>query len=138
MYICHKLNSTMKSFLLTTLLFISQLLLSQPTISRAYAFCYGTRENIGEKFTWSENYESNFLIVSQDQSLTIHANRKFQYYTLEDLGENAEGDSHKFLMLDQDGKKCHLFISHYENIVFIIVEYSDTAIMYFTKSADQN
>ena len=134
----------MKSFLLTTLLFISQLLLSQPTISRAYSFCYGTRENIGEKFTWSENYESNFLIVSQDQSLTIlqphngYANRKFQYYTLEDLGENAEGDSHKFLMLDQDGKKCHLFISHYENIVFIIVEYSDTAIMYFTKSADQN
>lgn len=128
----------MKSLLLTLLLFISQLVISQPTISRAYAFCYGTRENIGDKFNWSENYQSNFLIVSHDQTLTIHANRKLQYYTLEDLGENAEGDSHKFLMLDQEGKKCHLFISTYENILFMIIEYADTAVMYFTKSASEN
>jgi len=128
----------MKSLIFTLLLCISQFVFSQPTISRAYAFCYGTRENIREKFEWSDNYESNFLIVSKDQSITIHANQKFQYFTLEDLGENAEGDSHKFLMLDQDGKKCHLFISRYENIVFIIVEYADTAVMYFTKSASEN
>lgn len=127
-----------KTLLFSTLLFISQLVFSQPVISRAFSLCIGTRENIEEEFTWSENLECNFLIVSETQKVTIHTNKKLEYHTLQDLGENEDGTSHKFLMLDQDARKCHLFISSYEDILFIIVEYSDLAVIYSTKSTSEN
>ena len=128
----------MKHLLLITSLLFSSLLFSQPTISRAHEVCFGTRTNISENFNWSENIQCNFLIVASNQTVTVHAKKKFEYYTLEDLGENQEQNSHKFLMLDQDGKKCHLFVSRFEDIVCIIIEYADTGIIYFTQPASEN
>jgi hypothetical protein len=128
----------MKHLLLLTSLLFNTLLFSQPSISRAYEFCFGTREGISENFDWSENIECNFLIVASSQTVTIHAKKKFEFYTLEDLGENESGNSHKFLMLDQDGRKCHLFVANFEDTVCIIIEYSDTGIIYFTRAASQN
>ena len=128
----------MKHLLIITSLLFSSLLFSQPTISRAHEVCFGTRSTPSENFDWSENIQCNFLIVASNQTVTVHAKKKFEYYTLEDLGENEEQNSHKFLMLDQDGKKCHLFVSHFEDIVCIIIEYADTGIIYFTKAASEN
>jgi hypothetical protein len=128
----------MKHLLLFITLLFSSLLFSQPSISRAHEVCFGTRETISENFVWSDNIQCNFLIVASDQTITVHAKKKFEYYTIEDLGENEDRTTHKFLMLDQDGKKCHLFVTRFEDIVCIIVEYADTGIIYFTKAASEN
>jgi len=100
--------------------------------ARARTFNVGHRDFSTNEIVWNGNTnECNILIKITDTKVTIFSKTQQEYYV---VGKLAEIDNTvQYRMQDANGTSCNFYMGESElpGVLFMIVEYSDYAWMYF-------
>ena len=126
----------MKKLLLSILFVLfSILLFAQPTYLRGYKTYFGTPSQ-GSNTTWNTSRDSNLLIKIDGSHITIYSETQQDIHTTGMISE-VENQS-KWFALDQDGKKCHLYLGYESSInsTYLMVEYTDLIVCIYTKTEE--
>jgi len=121
-----------KLITLFTLLFLTLTTIAQTAHARAYEFRIGKRDYYTNEIVWNgSTNECNILIKLTDNKVTIFSKTQQEYYV---VGKLAEMDNTaQYRMQDANGISCNFYMgpTEIDGVLFMIVEYSDYAWMYF-------
>lgn len=124
----------MKNFILSILFFLFSLTSFSQGLeyARARTFNIGHRDYSTNEIVWNgTTNECNILIKITDNKVTIFSKTQQEYYV---VGKLAEMDNTaQYRMQDANGISCNFYMgpTEIDGVLFIIVEYSDYAWMYF-------
>ena len=124
----------MKNFILSVLLFLFSLTSFSQGLeyARAKTFNIGYRDYSTNEIVWNgTTNECNILIKITDTKVTIFSKTQQEYYV---VGKLAEMDNTaQYRMQDANGISCNFYMGQSElpGVLFMVVEYSDYAWMYF-------
>ena len=124
----------MKNFILSILFFLFSLTSFSQGLeyARARTFNIGHRDYSTNEIVWNgTTNQCNILIKITDNKVTIFSKTQQEYYV---VGKLAEMDNTaQYRMQDANGISCNFYMgpSEIEGVLFMVVEYSDYAWMYF-------
>ena len=124
----------MKNFILSILFFLFSLTSFSQGLeyARAKTFNIGYRDYSTNEIVWNgTTNECNILIKITDNKVTIFSKTQQEYYV---VGKLAEMDNTaQYRMQDANGISCNFYMgpTEIDGVLFMIVEYSDYAWMYF-------
>ena len=124
----------MKNFILSILFFLFSLTSFSQGLeyARARTFNIGHRDYSTNEIVWNgTTNQCNILIKITDNKVTIFSKTQQEYYV---VGKLAEMDNTaQYRMQDANGISCNFYMgpTEIDGVLFIIVEYSDYAWMYF-------
>lgn len=124
----------MKNFILSILFFLFSLSSFSQGLeyARARTFNIGHRDYSTNEIVWNgTTNECNILIKITDNKVTIFSKTQQDYYV---VGKLAEMDNTaQYRMQDANGISCNFYMgpTQIDGVLFMIVEYSDYAWMYF-------
>lgn len=124
----------MKNFILSILFFLLSLTSFSQSLeyARARTFNIGHRDYSTNEIVWNgTTNECNILIKITDNKVTIFSKTQQEYYV---VGKLAEMDNTaQYRMQDANGISCNFYMgpTEIDGVLFMIVEYSDYAWMYF-------
>ena len=124
----------MKNFTLSILFFLFSLTSFSQGLeyARAKTFNIGYRDYSTNEIVWNgTTNECNILIKITDTKVTIFSKTQQEYYV---VGKLAEMDNTaQYRMQDANGINCNFYMGQSElpGVLFMVVEYSDYAWMYF-------
>jgi len=124
----------MKNFTLSILFFLFSLTSFSQGLeyARAKTFNIGYRDFSTNEIVWNgSTNECNILIKLTDNKVTIFSKTQQEYYV---VGKLAEMDNTaQYRMQDANGISCNFYMgpTEIDGVLFMIVEYSDYAWMYF-------
>ena len=124
----------MKNFILSILFFLFSLTSFSQGLeyARARTFNIGHRDYSTNEIVWNgTTNECNILIKITDNKVTIFSKTQQDYYV---VGKLAEMDNTaQYRMQDANGISCNFYMgpTEIDGVLFMIVEYSDYAWMYF-------
>lgn len=124
----------MKNFTLSILFFLFSLTSFSQGLeyARAKTFNIGYRDFSTNEIVWNgSTNECNILIKLTDNKVTIFSKTQQEYYV---VGKLAEMDNTaQYRMQDAKGISCNFYMgpTEIDGVLFMIVEYSDYAWMYF-------
>ena len=124
----------MKKFILSVILTLFTLISTAQGLeyARARTFNVGHRDFSTNEIVWNgTTSECNILIKLTDNKVTIFSKTQQEYYV---VGKLAEKDNTaQYRMQDANGISCNFYMGQSEipGVMFMVVEYSDYAWMYF-------
>ena len=124
----------MKKFILSVILTLFTLISTAQGLeyARARTFNVGHRDFSTNEIVWNgTTSECNILIKLTDNKVTIFSKTQQEYYV---VGKLAEMDNTaQYRMQDANGISCNFYMGQSEipGVMFMVVEYSDYAWMYF-------
>ena len=124
----------MKKIILSVILTLFTLISTAQGLeyARARTFNVGHRDFSTNEIVWNgTTSECNILIKLTDNKVTIFSKTQQEYYV---VGKLAEMDNTaQYRMQDANGISCNFYMGQSEipGVMFMVVEYSDYAWMYF-------
>ena len=100
--------------------------------ARARTFNVGYRDTYTNEIVWNgTTNECNILIKIEDNKVTVFSKTQQEYFVVGKLAEIENAVQYR--MQDFNGISCNFYMgpTEIEGVLFIIVEYSDYAWMYF-------
>ena len=124
----------MKKFILSVILTLFTLISTAQGLeyARARTFNIGHRDYLTNEIVWNgTTNECNILIKITDNKVTIFSKTQQDYYVVAKLAEMD--NTIQYRMQDASGISCNFYMGQSEipGVMFMVVEYSDYAWMYF-------
>ena len=124
----------MKKFILSIILTLFTLISIGQGLeyARARTFNVGHRDYLTNEIVWNGTInECNILIKITDNKVTIFSKTQQEYYVVTKLAEMD--NTIQYRMQDANGISCNFYMGQSEipGVMFMVVEYSDYAWMYF-------
>lgn len=124
----------MKKFILSVILTLFTIISTAQGLeyARARTFNIGHRDYLTNEIVWNgTTNECNILIKITDNKVTIFSKTRQEYYVVTKLAEMD--NTIQYRMQDANGISCNFYMGQSEipGVMFMVVEYSDYAWMYF-------
>ena len=124
----------MKKFILSVILTLFTIISTAQGLeyARARTFNIGHRDYLTNEIVWNgTTNECNILIKITDNKVTIFSKTQQEYYVVAKLAEMD--NTAQYRMQDASGISCNFYMGQSEipGVMFMVVEYSDYAWMYF-------
>ena len=102
---------------------------SQSTsFSKAYYFNMGIKAEMFSEINWGTGTPVDILIVISENKLKIYS-KEIQEYRMTGKSIKTNKGS-RFLAVDGSGLQCFVYIGNKDEIMYLVIEYSDYAWMY--------